>query len=81
MTAPRREAVRRPKPKQDNAPSTPALTPTEAVAKQNADLDGARNRIVAPTGASVYEMNQEAIQALPQGTNAPLDKVLLQAPA
>jgi len=80
VTAPRREAVRRPKPKQDSAPPAPALTPTEAVTKQNADLDGARNRIVAPAGASVYEMNQEAIQALPQGTNAPLDKVLLQAP-
>ncbi len=31
-------------------------------------------------GTNAYEMNREAIEALPQGTNTSVDKVLLQAP-
>ena len=33
-----------------------------------------------PTGANSYQLSQQALEALPQGANTPLDKVLLQVP-
>ncbi|HTB22739.1 MAG TPA: TonB-dependent receptor [bacterium] len=44
-------------------------------------LDEARDmRLLPKLGATAYGMDQKALQALPQGANTPLDKVLLQAP-
>lgn len=43
-------------------------------------LDAARNAIQPRLGASVYELDRAAIERLPQGDNAPLSQVLLQAP-
>jgi len=40
----------------------------------------ARNALSPKTGTSAYEMNEQAINALPQGENTPVDKVLLQMP-
>ncbi|MGZ5873715.1 MAG: TonB-dependent receptor [Bradyrhizobium sp.] len=63
---------------------TPAAAPqTEAqvVAGKNEKFDEARRSILAPLGAGTHQLNQQAIEALPQGANAPLDKVLLQAPS
>ncbi|HXQ08370.1 MAG TPA: TonB-dependent receptor, partial [Bradyrhizobium sp.] len=63
---------------------TPAAPPppTEAqvVAGKNDKFDEARQNIVAPIGATSYQINHQAIEALPQGNNTPLDKVLLQFP-
>ena len=63
---------------------TPAAPPppTEAqvVAGKNDKFNEARQNIVAPIGATSYQINHQAIEALPQGTNSALDKVLLQAP-
>jgi outer membrane receptor protein involved in Fe transport len=62
---------------------TPAARPqTEAqvVAGKNEKFDEARRNIVAPIGANSNEINHQAIEALPQGNNTPLDKVLLQTP-
>ena len=39
-----------------------------------------RENLLPKIGVSTYQMDHEAIEALPQGANAPLDKVLLQAP-
>jgi outer membrane receptor protein involved in Fe transport len=50
------------------------------VAGKNEKFDEARRNILAPLGAGTYQLNQQAIEALPQGTNNTLDKVLLQAP-
>jgi outer membrane receptor protein involved in Fe transport len=61
----------------------PAATPqTEAqvVAGKNDKFDEARHNIVAPIGANSYQINRQAIEALPQGSNTTLDKVLLQIP-
>jgi outer membrane receptor protein involved in Fe transport len=58
----------------------PAPTQAEVVAKQNQVFDAARQTILAPAGATSYEVSHQAIEALPQGTNATLDKVLLQFP-
>jgi outer membrane receptor protein involved in Fe transport len=43
-------------------------------------LDIARNQIQPSLGASVYELRRQAIEDQPQGDNAPLNQVLLQAP-
>src|SRR6202163_476380 len=63
---------------------TPAAPPppTEAqvVAGKKDKFDSARQNIVAPIGATSYQINHQAIEALPQGSNASLDKVLLQFP-
>ena len=61
-------------------PAAPPQTEAQAVAGQNTEMDEARHNIVAPTGANSYEVNHQAIEALPQGANTTLDKVLLQTP-
>jgi outer membrane receptor protein involved in Fe transport len=43
-------------------------------------LDKARNSLSPRTGGSSYRFNERALQELPQGNNAPLNQVLLQAP-
>jgi len=49
-----------------------------AVAAQR--LEEARISIQPRIGASTYEFNRQAIENLPQGDNAPLTQVILQAP-
>ena len=53
--------------------------PTEKV-RVVARLDRARSRIEPSLGATVYRLGRAAIEAVPQGDNAPLNQVLLQAP-
>jgi outer membrane receptor protein involved in Fe transport len=43
-------------------------------------LDLARQQIQPSLGATVYNFTPEALQNIPQGQNAPLNQVLLQAP-
>jgi outer membrane receptor protein involved in Fe transport len=71
-----------------NAPSAPAdagsasatnvtkLPPTTVFGK----LDVAREQIVPSLGATAYGFNQEQIQAIPGGVNAPFNQLLLRAP-
>jgi outer membrane receptor protein involved in Fe transport len=61
-------------------PTAPPQTEAQMVAGKNDKFDEARRNIVAATGAGSYQLNQQALEALPQGTNAALDKALLQAP-
>ncbi len=58
----------------------PPQTQEKILAGKNEKFDEARRAIVAPTGAGSYELSQQALEALPQGTNTPLDKALLQVP-
>ncbi|MGH6765559.1 MAG: TonB-dependent receptor, partial [Bradyrhizobium sp.] len=58
----------------------PPQTAAQALAGKNATFDDARRNIVAATGAGSYELNQQALEAQPQGTNTSLDKALLQVP-
>jgi outer membrane receptor protein involved in Fe transport len=49
--------------------------------KQIADMDRSRDTFLLPAlGATTYGIDSAAIDALPQGKNTPIDKVLLQAP-
>jgi outer membrane receptor protein involved in Fe transport len=43
-------------------------------------FDTARNKLYTTVGTTSYKISHQTIQALPQGTNAPVEKVLLQAP-
>jgi len=69
------------------AADAPSVTPQAAnpgvsmdldvVARQ---LDVARQQIQPSLGARVYDFSPPALQDIPQGANAPLNQVLLQAP-
>ena len=73
---------RRPPVRQQPIVVSPPPQPTEAqvVTQQNESFDAARRTMLAPIGTAPYEITQEKIQSMPQGVEAPLDKVLLQAP-
>src|SRR5579875_471910 len=59
--------------------SGPALTlPDVDVISQR--LDQSRSQIQASLGATRYDFSRQAIETVPQGDNAPLNQVLLQAP-
>jgi hypothetical protein len=52
-----------------------------ALQEKNQALDESRDKDLLPkAGATTYNIDQEALQALPQGKNTPIDKVLLQTP-
>ena len=65
----------------DAAETSPAQTaidvPRIDVSRQ---LDRARSRLEPDLGATVYKFGRGAIATLPQGDNAPLNQLLLQAP-
>jgi opacity protein-like surface antigen len=62
------------------APTVPAISPTEAVAAQNESFDQARSNLYTTIGTTSDTINRDLIEALPQGGNAPVEKVILQAP-
>ena len=79
--AKRRAAAPRSGGKAKAAPAAGVVSAETAAALQSAvKLDAAREGLMPKTGANSYELSRQDIQALPQGDNAPLDKVLLQAP-
>ena len=60
-------------------PPKPA-DPNADLASKNTKFDDARDNLSPQFGTSSFNVNRAAIDALPQGTEAPIDKVLLQAP-
>jgi outer membrane receptor protein involved in Fe transport len=87
VTAPKRvQPPRRPRTRvvtdkrRETPPTAPRQTEAQVVAGNNDKLDEARRALVAPTGAGSYQLSQQALEALPQGTNTTLDKALLQVP-
>src|SRR6478735_5614045 len=86
VTAPHVVQVRR-RPKarvvttqRSNAPATTPQTEQQILAGRSDKLDEARQTIDAPLGATSHRIDHQAIEAMPQGNNATLDKVLLQFP-
>jgi outer membrane receptor protein involved in Fe transport len=78
---PRRPTVRVVTGKRREIPqAAPPPTETQILAGKNETFDQARQNIMASTGATSHQINHQAIEALPQGNNASLDKVLLQFP-
>jgi outer membrane receptor protein involved in Fe transport len=78
--APRRPKTRVIATRIRQTPPVAPQTEAQAVAGKNEKFDEARRSILAPLGTSPYELSHQAIEALPQGSNATLDKVLLQTP-
>ena len=64
------------------APPRPVTAPDRPseLATTNTKLDIARDDLSPRFGASSFDMNRAFIETLPQGTDAPLNSVLLQAP-
>jgi outer membrane receptor protein involved in Fe transport len=86
VVAPRRvQPPRRPKTRvttgqRRETPAAPPQTEAQVVAGKNEKFDEARRNIDVAIGATSYQINHQNIEALPQGNNASLDKVLLQFP-
>ena len=65
--------------------AAPTATPPAAVAPvntadvKNNEFDNARTNLYTTMGTNSDTISHDTIQALPQGTNAPVEKVLLQA--
>ena len=68
------------KPRPTPAAAPPPQTEAQIVAGENTKFDETRQNIFAPVGANTFAVNHQAIEALPQGVNNTLDKVLLQTP-
>ena len=58
----------------------PPVSPAEIVAQRNSSFDQARSNLYTTVGTTSDTVSHETIEALPQGANAPVEKVLLQAP-
>ncbi len=77
----KKPAVAQPAP----GPAQPASeTPEGAAARQLAEkaktFDASRSNLFTTIGTTSYKISHDDIQALPQGVNQPVEKVLLQAP-
>jgi len=59
---------------------TAASAGAGALAAATTTLNVARSNLLTTFGTNAYTFSQETLQSLPQGTNAPLNKALLQAP-
>src|SRR6202453_3306995 len=62
-------------------PEMTVIGTSEELGQKNQALDQLRsNNLLPQLGATSYNINEQALQNLPQGDNTPIDKVLLQAP-
>ncbi len=69
-----------PRPVAPRAAVVPPLSPAEQLTAKSNGFDQARSNLYTTIGTTSNTISHEAIEALPQGTNAPVEKVLLQAP-
>jgi outer membrane receptor protein involved in Fe transport len=62
------------------APPSATVTPVNTADVKNNEFDNARTNLYTTVGTNSDTISHDAIQALPGGTNAPVEKVLLRAP-
>jgi hypothetical protein len=60
--------------------TAPQLTPAEQLAARTTTLNQGLNTIYAPTGTAPTTISHNTIEALPQGENATVEKIVLQFP-
>ena len=72
--------TQRPAPPRPTAAPAPQRDSNATLAAQNTQFDIARDSLSPRFGASTFDMNRAFIETLPQGTDAPINSVLLQAP-
>jgi outer membrane receptor protein involved in Fe transport len=70
----------RPAPPRPTTAPSPQLDSNAILAAQNTQFDVARDNLSPRFGASSFDMNRAFIETLPQGTDTPINTVLLQAP-
>ena len=58
----------------------PPVSPAEVLTQRSNSFDQARSNLYTTVGTTSDTKSRETIEALPQGTNAPVERVLLQAP-
>ncbi|HXL64306.1 MAG TPA: ligand-gated channel, partial [Xanthobacteraceae bacterium] len=80
VSAPKEKPKPRPKAARGASSSAPAATPVSAVQAKSNAFDQARSNLYTTTGTTSDVISHATIEALPQGANAPVEKVLLQAP-
>jgi outer membrane receptor protein involved in Fe transport len=81
--APPQVAARRAPASPRNVPTQEAPSPTSPTTQAATTLDRAadvQERLLPKAGANVYALDLAAIEALPQGDQTPLEKILLQTP-
>jgi outer membrane receptor protein involved in Fe transport len=61
-------------------PSAAVPSAADQLTAKESSFDQARSNLYTTIGTTSDTISREAIQALPQGANAPVEKVLLQAP-
>jgi outer membrane receptor protein involved in Fe transport len=61
-------------------PAAPPSSPADQLTAKETSFDSARSNLYTTIGTTSATISRDAIQALPQGANAPVEKVLLQAP-
>ncbi len=77
---PPRQVVRRTPPPSSPPSTVPPVTPAEQLTEKQNTFDQARSSLLTTIGTTSDTISHETIQSLPQGTNQPAEKVLLQAP-
>src|SRR5690242_261639 len=60
--------------------TVPPVSPAEVLTQRNNSFDQARSNLYTTVGTTSDTKSHETIEALPQGANAPVERVLLQAP-
>src|SRR5450631_4680018 len=70
----------RPAPPRPTTTPSPQLDSNATLAARNTQFDVARDNLSPRFGASSFDMNHAFIETLPQGTDTPINTVLLQAP-
>jgi len=60
--------------------TVPPVSAAERLTEQQNSFDQARSNLFTTVGTTSDTKSHETIEALPQGTNAPVERVLLQAP-
>jgi TonB-dependent receptor-like protein len=76
VTAPKTK----PAPAQVARPAAPPPSPAEQLNAKSQGFDQARSNLYTVIGTTSDTISHDTIEALPQGTNATVEKVLLQAP-
>jgi outer membrane receptor protein involved in Fe transport len=61
-------------------PTVPPVTPAEQLTEKQNSFDVARSNLYTTIGTTSDTLSNDTIQALPQGANAPVERVILQAP-
>ena len=75
-----RPVVRRTPPLLSPPATVPPVSPAEVLTQQANSFDQARSNLYTTAGTSSDTKSHDTIEALPQGSNAPVERVLLQAP-